>query len=352
MTSQSTEYYVRQASIQDFGPEGIAKLRGSTIAVAGVGGVGSAAAYYLARSGVGGVRLIDQDIIEPSNLARMSSATREDLYHPKAETLAGKLSQFDSSSKILPLVDTITDRNVDELLKGVDLILDGLDNFRTRYVLNRFALRNKVPYMFVSAVAEQAHFALLNPPNTPCLECIMPRVSDRFADSCETLGVTPAITGIAGAIGAETAIKFLVSGTSRLADEMLTVDMTRPEFVFSKLSKKKTCRACNNSSNPAVDSDSRVRLLCGEHTANILPPKAMNIQLLEARATMPATAVIAGSESHLVYREGPYIVTVFPNGRLLIGQIDDVHRAREIATRVWRSLAESETLNLKSEARV
>src|SRR5438552_18234901 len=114
MENESSEFYARQAVLPGVGLEGLAKLRTRTIAVAGVGGVGSSAAYFLARSGVGRIRLIDQDIVEPANLQRLHSAIREDLFHPKVEVLSRRLSDLGGWSKVEPIVETITDRNVDD----------------------------------------------------------------------------------------------------------------------------------------------------------------------------------------------------------------------------------------------
>ena len=341
MNVASSELYVRQATVPSIGPDGLTVLRSATVAVAGVGGVGSTAAYYLARSGIGRLSLIDQDIVEPSNLQRIHSATRQDLFHPKAEILARTLSEFDPSTRIDAVVETITDSNIERLLEDVDLVLDGLDNFRTRYILNNFAIRSKTPYLFLSAVAEQAHSALLNPPNTPCLECIMPDVSDRFEESCETLGVSPIITGLAGAIGASTAIQFLQGAKTRLTDEMLTVDIAGSDFLYSKLSKKKGCAACSDLSNHERHSEPPVTLLCGEHTANALPPERMQVRLSSVSSGIPTEAILAKSDSVLVYRQGPRTISLFKTGRILIGGIDNEAEASRVANGIWRNLRES-----------
>ncbi len=314
MNVASSELYVRQATVPSIGPDGLTVLRSATVAVAGVGGVGSTAAYYLARSGIGRLRLIDQDIVEPSNLQRIHSATRQDLFHPKAEILARTLSEFDPLTRIDP---------------------------RTRYILNNFAVRSKTPYLFLSAVAEQAHSALLNPPNTPCLECIMPDVSDRFEESCETLGVSPIITGLAGAIGASTAIQFLQGAKTRLTDEMLTVDIAGSDFLYSKLSKKKGCAACSDLSNHERHSEPPVTLLCGEHTANALPPERMQVRLSSVSSGIPTEAILAKSDSVLVYRQGPRTISLFKTGRILIGGIDNEAEASRVANGIWRNLRES-----------
>jgi molybdopterin-synthase adenylyltransferase len=341
MSIQSSEFYKRQATVPSVGREGLAKLRSSTIAVVGVGGVGSSAAYYLARSGVGRIRLIDQDIIEPSNLQRTQSATKKDLFLPKAEVVSRRLSEFDFSIQIDAIVDTITRSNVDNLLEEVDLVFDGLDNFRTRYVLNRFGVQHRTPYLFASAVAEQAHLALFNPPITPCLECIMPHVVDRFDESCETLGVSPTITGLTGAFGAETAIQFLIGNRSRLSSQMMTVDLGGPDVVFSPLSKRYDCSGCQNLSDDDSQAASSITLLCGEHTANILPSSDMEIELSAISSKIPAETILASSNSVIVFRHGAYTISLFRSGRLLIGGIDNEKQASEVADDVWRSFGET-----------
>ena len=246
MENESSEFYARQAVLPGVGLEGLAKLRARTIAVAGVGGVGSSAAYYLARSGVGRIRLVDQDIVEPSNLQRVHGASQEDLFHPKAEVLSRRLSDFGSWLSVETVVETITDRNVDDLFKDVDLIFDGLDNFRTRYVLNNFALQSETPYLFASAVSDQAHLALLNPPQTPCLECFMPHVMDRFEDSCETLGVGPSITGLTGSVGAETINRFLLGRPTLSSREGTTVRCVESSQTrIRRLRRRSRCYAAN-----------------------------------------------------------------------------------------------------------
>jgi molybdopterin-synthase adenylyltransferase len=338
MTILSPEFYARQATVPSIGREGLAKLRSSTVAVVGVGGIGSSAAYYLARSGVGRIRLIDQDIIEPSNLPRIQSATEKDLFLPKAEVLSRKLSEFDSSVQIDTVVDTVTRSNAESLLKEIDIIFDGLDNFRTRYVLNRFATRHETPYLFTSAVAAQAHLALLNPPITPCLECVMPHVVDRYDESCENLGVSPPITGLTGAFGAETAVQFLLGMPSRLTSHMMTIDLRGPEILFNRLSKRENCSSCQISPEDGVQDPPLVALLCGEHTANVLPFRDMDVKLSTVHSKIPSETILARSDSVIVYRHGPYTVSLFKNGRLLIAGVETEERASEIAEAIWESL--------------
>src|SRR2546425_8874227 len=292
MSIQTQDYFSREIAIPNIGREGFHKLQSSSVAIVGVGGVGSSAAYYLARSGVGHLKLIDQDIVETTNLQRLHSASMNDLYHPKAEVIADGLSEEAEWCNIEPVIETVTDRNASDLLRDVDLIFDGLDNFRTRYILNQSAVMSETPYLFASAIADQAHIALLNPPKTACLECIMPRVADRFADSCETLGVSPSITGLTGSLGTGVALRFLLGNPNQWSEKLVTVDMAGPEFLLTKLAKRHDCEGCGNRNGDRSGSDRLMTFLCGEHTANVLPLKDLTIELSKIGNGIPPDKIL------------------------------------------------------------
>src|SRR5437870_521792 len=338
MTIRSQDYFARQISVPSIGKEGLRKLQESSVAIIGAGGVGSAAAYYLARSGIGHLKVIDQDIVESTNLQRLHAATMNDLYHPKAEVIASRLSEVAEWCNIEPIIETVTDRNVDGFLRDVDLIFDGLDNFRTRYILNESAMRIGTPYLFTSAIADQAHLALLNPPETACLECIMPQVTDRCADSCETLGVSPSITGLTGALGTGVALRFLLGNPNRWSDKLVTVDMAGPEFLLTKLTRRHDCDGCGNSNDDRSRSDRLVTFLCGEHTANVLPLNDLTIELSKIGNNIPSDQILLRTASVLVYRHRKFTVSLFRNGRFLIGGVENeiqaARMAREISQQV------------------
>ena len=338
MIIESEDYFSREVAIPSIGREGLHKLQSSSVAIVGVGGVGSSAAYYLAKSGVGRLRLIDQDIVESANLARLHSATADDLFHPKVEVLANGLSGLTQWCQIEPIIETVTSRNADELLRDVDLIFDGLDNFRTRYILNEYALRTGIPYLFTSAVADQAHLALLNPPKTACLECIMPHVADRFEDSCETQGVSPSIIGVTGAMGTGVALRSLLGLPSSWNDHLVTVDMSGPEFLRTRISKRRNCEGCGETGNRGFPLTRAVTLLCGEHTANVLPPDNMTLELSEVGGQIPAERLLLSTPSVLVYRHGTFTVSLFRNGRFLIEGVENEKQASDTAKEIAQSL--------------
>ena len=336
MSVQTNDYFSREISVPSIGREGLRKLQESSVAIVGAGGVGSAAAYYLARSGIGHLKLIDQDIVESTNLQRLHAATMNDLYHPKAEVIANRLSEEAQWCNIEPIIETMTDRNADGFLRDVDLIFDGLDNFRTRYILNRSVLRSGTPYLFTSAIADQAHLALLNPPDTACLECIMPRVIDRFEESCETLGVSPSITGLIGALGTGVAVRFLLGNPDQWSDKLLTLDMAGPEFLFSRLAKRQDCDGCRNGDTEKLRHNGLVTFLCGEHTANVLPPEDLTVDLSRVAKKIPSERILISTASVLVYEYEGFTVSLFRNGRFLIGGVENENQASEMAREISR----------------
>src|SRR3989441_2201658 len=337
---ERSQYFARHASVHGVGNEGLEKLRNARVVVVGCGGVGSAAADYLARSGIGYLRLIDQDIVDVSNLHRLHGASVGDVYQPKAEVIANTLSRNMPWLKIQAIVDTVRGANAEEVLGGVDLIVDGLDNFRTRYVLNNYSIRTRVPYLFTSAIANQGHAALFQPPSTSCLECIFPSLVSSPNESCESLGVTSSVVATIGAIAANEAVKFLLGQTSRLASSLLTLDLAGPDFVFSKLSKKPDCRECGVAP-PAKGSGSdhgEVSILCGENTANIIPKTMQKLDLERISLRLAAKEVLACSSNVLVYREGNLVVSLFRNGRLIIQGVKSEDDARQQSARIWKRL--------------
>jgi len=237
-------------------------------------------------------------------------------------------------------VDTVREANAEELLGGVDLIADGLDNFRTRYVLNNYSIRTRVPYLFTSAIANQGHAALFQPPNNACLECIFPSLVSSPNESCESLGVTSSVVATIGAIAANEAVKFLLGQTSRLASSLLTLDLAGPDFVFSKLSKRPDCRECGATPTAKHwgSDQGEVSILCGENTANVIPRKMQKLDLDRISLRLGAREVLACSANVLVYRENNLVVSLFRNGRLIIQGVTSEDDARVKSSQVLERL--------------
>ena len=337
MNAQMTEYFARQTAVQEVGTTGLKRLQSVKLTIVGAGGVGSAAAYFLAGQGIGHLKLIDQDIVEESNLHRLMGADRQDLHLPKAEVLARKLNSRHPWTRAEPVVETLRAGNSSDLLNGSDLIIDGTDNFRSRYVLNRFAAESHIPYVFTSAIANQGHLSLFNPPATSCLECLIHDSGSMSAESCATLGVNPTTVGIIGALAAAEAVKKILRLPTGILGQLLTVDFAGPDFVFTRLTKRHDCRVCNGSPNELVQRDSVV-MLCGDDVANVMPEKKIDLDLRSLSTRIPKESLIASSESVLVYTRQTHKVSVFKTGRLLVGNVHTEEAARQVAREVWSEI--------------
>lgn len=312
--------------------------------VVGVGGVGAAAAEFLAKSGIGFLRLIDQDIVEPSNLHRLLGVGQESLHRPKSEVVASTISRTNPWVEIEPVVETLRHSNVVELLGGTDLVVDGLDNFRTRFYLNRHSLDHQVPYIFTSAIATQGHIGVFAPPETSCLACMFPGITGRPEESCETLGVVPSVVGIVGAIGANEAVKTILGLSTLLRGGILTVDMAGPDFVSLKVPRRSDCKVCGASRDTNNVPQPTLTTLCGERTFNVVPPEPLWLDLHTVLGLIPHDVVLTETDSVLVYRTGILTVSVFKSGRLLVKGADREKQALSVASELWSRVSPKKRL--------
>src|SRR4030067_2625157 len=165
-----SEYYSRQMILKELGKKGQGKLAKSKVAVVGLGGLGTVFSLYLALDGVGHLKLIDQDTVELANLHRQILYEPKDLHYPKAEVAAKRLGKINPLAKVEAVPENVNAPNVEQLLSGVDCVVDGLDNMQSRYVINRACVNLGIPYVFGAAIGVEGNLAVFVPPETACLE--------------------------------------------------------------------------------------------------------------------------------------------------------------------------------------
>jgi molybdopterin/thiamine biosynthesis adenylyltransferase len=188
------EFYSRQTILKELGEEGQKKLAKCKVAIVGAGGLGTVSSLYLALAGVGYIRLIDQDTIETHNLHRQILYNPDDLHYPKTEVAAKKIEKQNPLVIVEAIPENVNSSNVERLLKGVDVVVDGLDNMATRYLVNRACVKLCTPYVFGAAIGIEGNLSVFSPPDTGCLECLMPNLSDSDLLTCNTRGVLGATT--------------------------------------------------------------------------------------------------------------------------------------------------------------
>jgi molybdopterin-synthase adenylyltransferase len=332
------EFYSRQTILKELGEKGQQKLAKSKIAIVGAGGLGTVSSMYLTLAGVGYIRLIDQDTIEPHNLHRQILYNPDDLHYPKTEVAAKRLEKQNPLVTVEAIPENVNASNVEGLLKGVDCVVDGLDNMVTRYLVNRSCIKLGIPYVFGAAVGIEGNLSVFAPPDTGCLECLMPNLSDSDLLSCNTRGVLGATTGIIGTLQAMETIKLIVGLGSTLKGKLLVCDFSDLDFTIIDISKSTRCPVCHGDV-ASIAGGERLVWLCGKETANINPEKPLKLSLDEVYPQVNKQFNIRlKSRLAFMFDYKTYEVSLFNGGRMLIKGVSDEKTAlslyREILNKI------------------
>ena len=331
--------YSRQTRVRGIGVAGQEALDRSTALIVGLGALGTHTASSLARAGVGRLWLCDRDIVDLGNLQRQVLFEEQDAREgtPKAVAAARSLSRANSTIAVEPFVAHCSIDFLASLPGKPDLVLDGTDNFATRYLLNDWCKQNRVPWIYAGAVgAEGASMVVM--PDGPCLRCLWPEPPAAHAvGTCETVGVLePAIAAVTAFQAAE-AIKLLAGKKDAITKGIFTCDVWRGSYgtVAAATSSDPDCPVCAGRSYPALEArEPQAAVLCGRDAVQIDPPRRGAIDLDALRERLRAAHVDAVRSPHYVAFSADGVdVRVFPTGRALLFSVHDLLRARAIYDR-------------------
>ena len=330
--------YSRQILFRGVGQEGQQKLAAARVAIVGCGATGTALASLLGRAGVGGLRLIDRDYVEPSNLQRQSLFDEADAAEslPKAIAAARKIAAFNSEIVVEPKVEDLIPGNIEVLLEGIDLILDGTDNFETRYLINDYAVDRSVPWVYCAAVGSYAVTLNIFPAETACLACIFPDSPGGLVETCETAGILNSAVNLVASIAATEALKFLVGGSEArtLRRTLLAFDLWSNEHAEISAAKPRVgCRACGARDFLHLAGEGRPHItLCGRNSVQIHERKRP-IDLSEMDQRLRPHGTVRHNDFVLKFWREPYEMTLFPDGRAIIKGTTDIAVARSLYAR-------------------
>ncbi len=256
--------YARQEIFSEIGKNGQQILKKSSVAIIGLGALGSVSSELLARAGIGKLILIDRDIVELSNLQRQSLYDESDVGKPKAIAAKEKLNKINSEVKVDVVIDDLNYNNIWKLIdfKNIDLILDCTDNLETRFLINDFSVKNKIPFIYSSAIGSKGYiFDIVPDRYNPCLRCFLKEAAQ--LDTCETTGVLNSITHIIPSIQANEAIKLLLN--KEYEKNLLFFDVWKNELMKIKINKNKKCECCvkNNFEFLSGKKSSKTIKMCG-----------------------------------------------------------------------------------------
>jgi adenylyltransferase/sulfurtransferase len=332
------ERYSRQILFRGIGVDGQAKLAAGRVAIVGCGATGSALASLLARAGVGSLRIIDRDYVEPSNLQRQSLFDEEDAAEslPKAIAAARKIAAFNSGIVVEPKVADVVPGNIHALLEGIDLILDGTDNFETRYLLNDYAVKNSLPWIYAAAVGSYGVTLNVLPHRTACLSCIFPDAPRGMVDTCETAGILNSAVNLVASIAATEALKLLIGGEAagRLRKTLWSFDVwTNQHAEIAAATTRPRCPTCGQLDFVHLAGEGRPHItMCGRNSVQI-HERARPIDFLEMQQRLQSHGTVRHNEFVLKFWREPYEMTLFPDGRAIIKGTTDTGVARSLYAR-------------------
>ena len=317
------EFYSRQMVLKELGKKGQRKLAASNVAIVGLGGLGTISSLYLTLAGVGHLRLIDQDIVELRNLHRQILYSPKDVDYPKVEVASKALRKHNPLVKVEPVPENLHASNAEELLAGMDCVVDGLDNMQTRYAVNRACAKLRIPYVFGAAIGIEGNVSVFASPETPCLECVFPSVVDSKLLTCEVRGVLGAAPGVIGAIQAIEAVKVLTGMGAPLKGKLLICDFNDMYFTAIDVFRRGNCETCGGFTT-VRDGKEKLVWLCGRDTVNINPQQPWQRSFDDVyRLVRKRFSVHVKSRLAIMFAYKGFEVTLFNGGRMLIKNVKD-----------------------------
>lgn len=333
---QLSERYSRQILFPGIGEAGQQKLAGSRVVIVGCGATGSALSSLLARAGVGYLRIIDRDYVEPSNLQRQVLFDENDAAEslPKAIAAARKLSSFNSEIAVEPHVADLTPDNVDDLLEASDIILDGTDNFETRYLINDYAVKNSKPWIYAAAVGSYGVTMNVLPRQTACLACIFPDSPRGVVETCDTSGILNSAVNLIASLAVTEATKYLVGAIDRMRNSLFSIDVWHNDRSEISVARPRPgCRACDEQDFVHLSGEARPHItLCGRNSVQI-HERNRPVDFAEMRQRLEPHGTVRHNEFVLKFWREPFELTLFPDGRAIIKGTTDTGVARSLYAR-------------------
>ena len=330
------ERYSRQVLFPPIGEAGQRLLGRAHVAIVGCGATGSALAALLARAGVGHLRIIDRDYVEPSNLQRQVLFDEADAAEslPKAIAAARRIAAFNSQITVEPHAADLTPDNIEELLGTIEIILDGTDNFETRYLINDFAVSKGLPWIYAAGVASYAVTMNVLPGETACLACLFPDSPRGMVETCDTAGILNSAVNFVASIAATEALKLAIGAREQLRRTLLSYDVWTNEYASVNADQPRPgCRACQERDFIHLAGEGRPHIsLCGRNSVQI-HERERPIDFDEITRRLTPHGPVRHNEFILKFWREPYELTLFPDGRAIIKGTTDTAIARSLYAR-------------------
>jgi len=327
--------YSRQILFSGIGEEGQRRLRAARVLVVGCGALGSAHAESLARAGVGHLRIVDRDFVEPSNLQRQTMFTEADAEQrlPKVIAAANHLRQINSEIEIEPHIIDVNYSNIEPLLDRCDVVLDGTDNFAVRYLINDACVKHEINWIYGAAVGSYGVTMTIRPHQSACLRCVFEEAPPAAsAPTCDTAGVIMPIINIVSAVQVAETLKLLTGRLEDLHGSLMQFDVWQNEWRrIGTGSRRADCPACGLALYETLSSVSEAAaVLCGRDAIQISPAQPTRINFSSLADRLRRAGEVKFNEYLLRFKTGKFELTVFQDARSIIRGTDEIAVARSL----------------------
>jgi molybdopterin/thiamine biosynthesis adenylyltransferase len=333
------ERYSRQILFEGIGAAGQRRLREARALIVGCGALGSAQVEMLARAGVGRLRLVDRDFVEESNLQRQTMYTERDARErmPKAVAAARRVAEINSDVVCEAEVADVNHTNIERLVEGCDVVLDGTDNFATRFLINDACVKRGVAWVYGAAVGSYGVTLTVRPGVGPCLRCIFPDVpAAGTAPTCDTAGVIMPVISIVAAVQVTEALKLLTGRVESLHGRLMQFDVWRNEWRSISVGvRAPDCPACGLRRFETLEAEAGdlTTVLCGRDAVQVSPHGTTSLDLDALAARLRGAGEVKSNEYLVRLRAGAYELTVFRDARAIVRGTEDAAVARSVYAR-------------------
>jgi molybdopterin/thiamine biosynthesis adenylyltransferase len=330
------ERYSRQILFNGIGEEGQRRLRQSRVLIVGCGALGSAQAESLARAGVGSLRIADRDFVEASNLQRQTLFTERDALEriPKAVAAANHIAELNRDIVVEPEIVDVNHSNIERLVKDRDLVLDGTDNFATRYLINDACVKHEINWVYGAAVGSYGVTMTIQPHRTPCLRCVFEEAPPAAsAPTCDTAGVIMPIISVVAAVQVAEALKLLTGQEESLHHSLMQFDVWRNEWrKINPGAPSPDCPTCGLGNFAMLEAASGdfAAVLCGRDAVQISPAHSTQINFAQLAERLRVTGDVKFNNYLLRFKTGDFEVTVFQDARSIIRGTSEIKTARSL----------------------
>lgn len=331
--------YSRQERFAPVGTEGQQQLAASRILVCGCGALGSLIAERLARAGVGHIKLLDRDWVELSNLQRQTLFTEDDARHsrPKAVAAAEMLARINSQIELEAAVEDLSFENIENIAQGCDLILDGTDNFETRFLINDYCVKHSVPWVHGGCLGASGQVLTILPGETACFRCLVPELPPReMLETCDSAGVLGPAVGLIACLQAAEALKILTGNRASACCKLMVVDTWHTDLRLVSLSKYQDCPTCSRHQFPFLAGDirSEATILCGKNAVQIVSPAYSGTASLEQLGHKLQSIGSVQQNAFFVRLKLPeHTLTIFRGGRTVVEGTTSPAEAKSLLAR-------------------